>query len=240
MRPTNLYRFASVMTGVAAVMAAVLLPVPGHAAFIQYNSRAAFDALGPYVPVDWGVFGPDGTQIVTPDQRTVDGLTIGVGSSQGLLNRADEGASFTGTFAPGDRLLTDANSESDSFIVRFGVPVRGFGTQIDAHFQTGPYTGFIDLYSVSDALLYTANFAGIATMAEDNSAPFVGILSDAANIGYATFSIVQGPPLMPASGALAINRLDVLVASEPGALGLLVPALAGMFWLGRRRFALAS
>ena len=58
----------------------------------------------------------------------------------------DEGTSFTGNFAVGDHLLGDAGSESDSFIIRFGSPVKGFGTQVDSHYIRGPYDGSIELF----------------------------------------------------------------------------------------------
>src|SRR4029434_6993103 len=139
-------------------------------------------------------------------------LTVQVGSSLGALARHDEGTDYVGTFAVGDALLTDANSQSDTFLIRFGSPVSGFGTQIDAHFINGPFTGTVRVYSLSNVLLFEAPFAGVHTLAEDNSAPFVGIASSLAEISYATFWVDQ-PGFFPAeSGALAINRLDVLVA----------------------------
>lgn len=219
--------------GTAALFSA---PQPAAASFIQYNSRAAFDALGNYTGVDWGVFGPAGTTISTPDYRTVGGLTIGVASSQGVLARVDEGNGYVGDFAPGDHLLTDAGSESDSFIVSFGTPVRGFGTQVDAHYISGPYTGEIDVFGAANQLLYTADFSGDRTGAEDNSAPFVGVLSSVPDISYVSFLINQtqpGPP--PQSGAVVINRLDVLTAvPEPMSVALLFPALAVVIVMRRR------
>ncbi|MEX2631210.1 MAG: hypothetical protein WD341_14835 [Tistlia sp.] len=226
---------APVLAVLLSPIAALLAPDAARAAYVQYDSRAAFNAVGPTIAVDWDVFGPDGTLILTPDQRIVSGLTIGVASSQGLLQRADEGASYTGSFAPGDHLLTDAGSQSDTFIVRFGTPVSGFGAQIDAHYQIGPFTGFVELFSVTDMPLFTANFSGTSSNAQDDSAPFVGVVSEVADISYARFFVDQPGPLQPA-GALAINRLDVLVAvPEPLGLALAASGLAGMAWLRRRR-----
>jgi hypothetical protein len=203
---------------------------PAEANFIQYNSRAAFDALGPFNAVDWSVFGPSPGTISTPDSRVVNGMTIGVASSQGELWRRDKGSGFTGTFALGDHLLTDAGSESDSFIVSFGSPVMGFGTQIDAHYIRGAFTGEVKLFSVASALLATLNFSGVNTGLEDNSAPFVGVLSDIPNISFAAFVVDQPDPnLPPHAGALGINRLDVLLAvPEPTTLAFLAPALFGL------------
>jgi hypothetical protein len=201
-----------------------------NAAFIQYGNRATFDALGPSVAVDWGAFGADGQLISTPDSRTISGLTVGIGSSQGALQRYDEGSSYTGNFAVGDHLLGDAGSESDSFIIRFGSPVKGFGTQIEAHYITGAYTGGIDVFSAGNVLLYSALFGGTRTSAEDNTAPFVGVMSDLANISYATFWIDQDSDFPAKSGPLLIDRLDVISqVPEPSALAVLSTALMGLF-----------
>jgi hypothetical protein len=214
---------------VVAFAALVVIPGTSAASVIQYSSRATFDALGPFIPVDWGVFGPAGTMISTPAFRTVDGLTVGVSSSQGTLARHDEGTDFFGDFAVGDHLLTDAGSESDSFIVSFGSPVLGFGTQIDPHYITGPFSGEVDVFSRTNALLYVADFSGVATTAQDNSAPFVGVQSSSADLSYAEFWVNQSNPLLPArSGALAINRLDVLAVPEPASLILLLTGLAAI------------
>ncbi len=229
--------FPSCLAGCAAACVGLLaMPSTASASFIQYSSRPTFDSLGSFIPVDWGVFGPTGTGISTPDFRTVGGLTIGVSSSQGALARVDEGNGFTGDFAVGDHLLTDAGSKSDSFIVSFGTPVRGFGTQIDAHYILGAYSGFVDYFSSTNALLFTADYSGVATTAEDNSAPFVGVVSSSADISYAEFFINQPSPLLPA-GAVAINRLDVLSPSavpEPVSLALMLTGLVAIGVLRRR------
>jgi|SRR5215467_1998303 len=218
----------------AVAFLAVGLSGPAHAAFVQYSDRATFDALGPFVGVDWGVFGPDGTVISTPDSRSVGGVTVGVASSQGALKRYDEGTSFIGNFAVGDHLLGDAGSESDSFIISFGSPVKGFGTQVESHYILGPYSGKIDLFSATNVLLFSAPFSGNNTLAQDNTAPFVGVRSDLANISYAAFLIDQSfNPSLPAfAGSLLVNRLDVIAAPEPSPLAVLATAFLGFFSFG--------
>jgi len=229
--------FHSVSFSIAVAAIAVGLSAPAHAAFVQYGNRATFDALGPFVGVDWGVFGPDGTVISTPDSRTVGGIKVGVASSQGVLKRYNEGTSFIGNFAVGDHLLGDDGSESDSFIISFGSPVRGFGTQVDSHYISGAYSGKIDIFSATNALLFSAPFNGNNTAAEDNTAPFVGVRSNLANISYAAFLIDQSfdKNLPSFAGSLLVNRLDVLKVPEPTPLALMGAALMGFFGFGLLR-----
>ncbi len=218
----------------AAAVLALAVSAPAHAAFLQFSDRFSFDASNPYVGINWGVYGPDGTVITTPDSRSISGITIGLSSSQGALKRYDEGTSYIGNFGVGDFLIGDDGSESDSFIIRFGSPVKGFGTQVDAHYIRGPYSGSIQVFSATDALLFTAPFSGNNNFAEDESAPFVGITSDVANISYASFLIDQSfnSDLPATAGSLLVNRLDVVTAPEPSALAVLATAFMGFFGLG--------
>lgn len=231
MTRTRLMLASSLVTCEVMLVAGLVGPRLAEASVVQYDSRSTFDASGGFIPVRWGVFGPAGTTISTPDTRLVDGLVIGVASSQGVLARQNEGDGFTGDFAAGAHLLTDGGSESDNLIVRFAIPVTGFGTQIDPHYITGGFSGEVDVFSITNTLLYEADFSGIATTAENNSAPFVGVESSLADIGYAEFWINQTTPGLPArSGALTINRLDVVdpvsVPEPPSAVVILTGLLA--------------
>ena len=225
---------------VAAAALAALLAVPASAGIIPYTSRAAFDALGSFTPVDWGVFGPAGTTIITPDSRLVGGINVGVASSQGLLSRHDESTDYTGDFAPGDHLLTDDGSESDSFIVSFGSPVRGFGAQVEPDYLMGDWSGTIKLYDASSTVIGTFAISGTRGTAEDNSAPFFGFVSNVANISFATFVVDQTSIGLPPAGAVAINTMDVLgsvpESSSLSIAGVGLLGLAGLLLLRRRAF----
>jgi hypothetical protein len=231
-------RVFKIASAVAIALAALAASTaPAAASFVFVGSRAALHLLGPTTSIDWGVYGPFGTTISTPDFRTVGPVTVGVASSQGVLSRHDEGTDFNGDFAPGDHLLTDAGSESDTFIVSFATPVRGFGTQMEADFITGAWTGEIELFDTSNTLIDTILTSGTRGTAEDNSAPFFGILSSSANISYAVFWVDQNPSNLPArSGAVAINTLDVLgTAAVPESSSIALLAM-GLLWLGGLMF----
>jgi len=226
---------------VSAAALAVSFAAPASASILVYTSRAAFDALGPFTPVDWSVYGPAGTSISTPEFRTVGPITVGVASSEGVLSRHDEGTDYTGDFAPGDHLLTDAGSESDSFIVSFGAPVRGFGTQVEPDYLTGAWTGTVKLYDAGSTVIGTIAIAGARGTAEDNSAPFFGFVSSLDDISFATFVVDQTPINLPPAGAVAINTMDVLEAPVPESSSLSIAGaallgLGGAFLLRRRRF----
>lgn len=222
-------------TAVAVATTAASM-APADASLMVYNSRAAFFGLSSHMSIDWGVYGPAGTGISTPDSRTVYGLTFHVSSSQGLLDRHDESTDYTGNFAIGDHLLTEASSQSDSFIVSFdSQTVYGFGMQVEPDSASGVWNGGIDVYDAANMLLGTVAINGNKTGAEDNTAPFYGILSPAGDIKYAVFWIDQSadPFLPPKAGDIAINRMDVLVP-EPGTLALFGAALFGAVRLRRR------
>lgn len=229
-----------------AAAAALALTASAHASLMTYTSRAAFDSpSGTYFSVDWGAFGPAGTTFSTPDSRNYGPRTVTVSSSQGILSRHDEGTDFTGDFAVGDHLLTDAGSQSDSYIIRFDMPVWGFGAQMEPDHISGPWTGAITLFDTSNAIIGSIAISGTKGGAEDNSAPFWGVISSAMNISYATFVIDEPSMVPPRVGDIALNTMDVKLvspavpeASSLAIAGAALLALGGIFWLRRRGYGL--
>jgi hypothetical protein len=123
-------------------------------------------------------------------------------------------------FNIGDPLLftsvdqTDAGS-AESLLVTFAQPVYGVGTQIEANYY-GPFDAQLDLYSGS---VVTASYVvhGSPT-AEDDSAPYLGALSDASTITAARYSILTPSascPNLDQDCGFAINRLDLRVSATP-------------------------
>jgi hypothetical protein len=215
------------LAAAVAVILMTLAAMPATAVIVPVANRAA---LNGDLTVEWDIFGPDGTTIVTPDSRTVGPLEITVSSSQGMLNRVDGGFGF----AANEPLLRDANSQSDSFIVRFDPNVQGFGFELQATVDFGSFTGTVDVFNDNDVLLGDIPFAG-----DTAGAPiFVGALSDADDIGPVTIEVDQPINFFPPqAGTAAINRLDVVLQQvpEPGTLALLATGLAGLGAAARRR-----
>lgn len=240
MAPSALFRCAATALVAAFGLFAQVSPaLPGY--FVIHN-RSTFAALpGEHILVDWSDYGAPGDILSTPyghDYPTNAGPeNVTVSSSQGALAIHQEGLDYTGDFSPGDFLLSDAGSESDSFLIHFSPAVLGFGFQIDPHYITGPWTGqiFLDVHYG-----LTIPISGIANDAEDGSAPFIGFVNNRPGIGTIKISINQtDPALPPRAGALAINMLDVIVP-EPSSLSLAGGALlilVGLVFV-RRRYAL--
>ena len=63
-----------------------------------------------------------------------------------------------------------------------------------------------------------------STAAEDNSAPFLGVVSTSADITGVQFYADIGNPNFPAAGNVAINQLDVRAVPEPSAALILATA----------------
>ena len=210
---------------IAAGIAAITLSQSASATIIQVASRAALSAN---LTIDWSAFGAPGTGLSTPLSRTVGSEIVTVSSSQGALSRHQEGFDFTGNFAIGDQLLSDAGSLSDSFSVRFGSPVRAAGTQIERHAQLGAFTAHLDFFTNANVLLGEVTVNGVRTTAEDNSAVFIGGISTALDIDYLLVWVDNDAGQFQArSGDLLINRLDVAVPA-PGGIAVLIPML-GLF-----------
>ena len=201
------------------------LPVAAFADPVQVTSRMALDSQ----TIAWSAYGSAGTALSTPDAENFGGVTAQIGSSAGIAEVRQEGTDFTGNFHAGDTLLGLPDGfKSDVFGIRFsGAPVYGVGTQIEAASGfTGAFTGYMDLYSATSALLGEISVTGDATGAEDGSAAFIGAISSVP-IAYVRFLVGEGNPFFPREGDLAINQLSLLDSPipEPAALLLFGPAL---------------
>ena len=226
-----------------AALCVIALPIlSAAAAIVPVGSRAE---LGGNLTVNWDIYGPAGTETDSPDQRVVGPIIVSVASSGGRLVRVDGDGSFG--FADGEPLLRDDFNTVESFVVGFNPPfvpppsdsvVRGFGFELQSTASLGPFTGRAEVFDENSNLIGEIPFTG------DTAGPpiFVGGLSDVANIGNIFIDIDNLPPFGNPAGAVAINRVDVVVVDQgvtsvpvPASWALLLAPLAGLALTARRR-----
>ncbi|MBV8884714.1 MAG: hypothetical protein JO235_12070, partial [Chroococcidiopsidaceae cyanobacterium CP_BM_RX_35] len=103
----------------------------------------------------------------------------------------------------------------------FETPVRGAGTQIAVD-DTLNFIASISAFDNNNNLLGTFSAPGTSSLALDNSALFLGVLSDTANISRLEFNTSV------TNRAIGINRLSVQTAAVPEPSSIAAPILIGI------------
>jgi hypothetical protein len=213
--------------------------VPVHhadATLIQVGSR---NALSANLDINWSIFGPAGTVLSCFCSTSVDGLTVGINSSSGTVDRFDEGVDYTGNFAKGDALISQPFISDQLTVGSFSPAVSALGTQIQPLDFLGPFTATMHVFT-NDGMDGNFTVSGDSTVAEDNSAPFLGVVSTTNDITGVNFFVDIGNPMFPQAGAVAINQMDVRLVPEPGSASVLgTAALVLLIGLMHRRRNLA-
>jgi hypothetical protein len=229
------------------VLPIALLAGPAAADTIQVGSAAALTATD---FIDWGQV----RVLDTGGSAVAKASPLGVTSNQGLSASISDGSAFTGlvegtdwfgNFNVGDNVLytgdaIDPTAYATAFTIEFATAVGGLGLQI----TPADYLDFgasLEVFNGATSLgLFTVTGANLG--AGDGTAPFLGALTDGANITRAIFTLTSN-----ADAGLGVNRLLLAGGSgttppppnpvpEPGTLSLVIIGAAGM--VARRRLSL--
>jgi hypothetical protein len=222
------------LTIIAVLLGSVLFIGTARATLFQVPDRSPF-AFG--LDIDWSIFGPAGTVLSCFCSAETDGFTVSVNGTAGTIDRDNEGVPpYQGNFAVGDALVAQPFISDEMTVGFTSNPVLGVGTQIQPLNYTGPFTGYMQVLT-NDGMNALFSVAGNSTTAEDNSAPFLGVMSTTDDIIGVNFFADIGNPEFPEAGNIAINQMDVIPAPEPGtALILATAALLLIAGTSRRRW----
>ena len=142
--------------------------------------------------LDWGVLGPSVTSVSNPFTTPVpgiSGLTITGSQAGGDFARIDQASGdWNGNFGAGESLLWSFFSGPMTFT--FNTAITGFGAQIEAD-DVGAFTARIEAFDAANTSLGVFSRPGLATSTADDSAIFIGLLSNAADIRSIRLSLTS-------------------------------------------------
>lgn len=139
--------------------------------------------------VDWGKCGKEFDFISNPlSVNSSNGIQLKV-SSRGTFLRLDAGSGLKGKFKSGDKLLFLEFADS-AITIDFSTPIFGIGTQIQRAFF-GAFTGVIEAFDTTGKSLGRFKVRGNDNNAEDDLAPFIGVISPTGNISRITLYVPE-------------------------------------------------
>jgi hypothetical protein len=204
----------------ALLGASLALASPAEATVTLWDGTGANDSI------TWGQLGTTFTTVNTPANVVSNlGLTGNVTDEDATAERRDQGNGWNGNFGAGDQLLW--NEGFGTITINFDSPVTAGGAQI----QGDIYGPFLARIFTDDGTFF--DVAGVSNGNGDDSAIFIGALSDSANIVSITFGIHDiGQGL-----SFAIGQVDLINPSavpEPGTWAMMLLGFGAMGFAVRR------
>jgi hypothetical protein len=142
--------------------------------------------------LDWGVLGPSFASVsnaFTTPVPGIGGLNITGSQAGGDFFRVDQSSSdWNGNFGTGESLLW--SFFGGPMTLTFNTAITGFGMQIEAD-DFGAFTARIEAFDAANVSLGVFSRAGTATANGDDSAIFLGILSDVRDVRSIRLSLTS-------------------------------------------------
>ena len=198
---------------------------------IASNDQLDWASLGPIVP-------PQPFKVLPPSftATSAEGLQVNVNvppaSNPAITPPLVFQTTATGiptNFAAGDYVLFTgllptqfpAPGNPGPLTLSFDTPIVSVGTQIAVD-DTSQFTAFISAFDSGNNLLGTFSAMGSSSLDLDNSALFLGVLSDTANISRIEFSTSVS------DRAIGINRLSLQTTAVPEQSSVAALILTGL------------
>jgi hypothetical protein len=177
--------------------------------------------------VDWSSLGETNPFNILPNSfstKSQHGLNLNVdiplpqpGISAPFVFHTLPAPGIASDFASGDYILLSGakfdpplDGNSSPLSITFDKPVKSAGTQLAVAFELNPYKAFVSAFDDANQELGTFSLDATSSLALDNSAVFLGVSSDIANIKRLVFSSsVSNRPF-------GINKLSITTVPEPG------------------------
>ena len=151
---------------------------PAAAVATSWNGSGSNDS------VSWGQLGPSFTVVNSGATATsADGMVVTLTDSTPPMERRDEGNGWLGNFGSGEQLLW--NQAFGSITITFASPVSAAGAQI----QSDTFGTFIARITTNDGTFF--DVVAVSSNAQLDENPFLGVMSDSANISSVTFSLLS-------------------------------------------------
>ncbi len=241
--------FPAFATQLAITASIAILPLSAKAATVLVSDRAAF---GGNDRVDWSSLGAPFTPLendFTAISARGLGLSVNIPRTTNPLitqplvfQTTNNPGGIRTNFANGDYILfggvdvrafgpnapTPSDGNGGPFTITFDQPVFGAGTQIAVD-DRPTFDAFVSAYDSANNLLGSFSAQGTSSLLLDNSALFLGVRSDSANISRLVFS-----SSFPQQG-LAINQVSIIAVPEASStLAILVFGVSSVIWKLRR------